>query len=227
MKQIYTDYNLTAIFLMSVLTIVLLLVLSGAAYPKTHYPATSRDLWTESHRRENAKELIQHLRNIGLAPTDMQVSDEEMELYITMVLQFCSTYDNVDPALILAQIGTESDFRKDCVYQGAVGLMQIIPKYHYGRMTNLFCPDNVLDSSIDIKDPRVNIAVGIDYMSYILEETGGDEVFALMWYNQGPLSADEDYSKGYISNYARTILKDRDSIAPYIKKEGGGFYFLN
>ncbi len=80
----------------------------------------------------------------------------------------------VSPALVLAVIAIESAGRTDAISSaGAQGLMQLIPATaaRFG----------VADSM----DPEANIAGGVTYLDWLLDEFGRDPVLALAGYNAG------------------------------------------
>lgn len=80
----------------------------------------------------------------------------------------------VSPALVLAVIGIESAGRSDAVSSaGAQGLMQLIPATaaRFG----------VSDS----KDPVQNIAGGVAYLDWLMNEFDGDPLMVLAAYNSG------------------------------------------
>lgn len=115
----------------------------------------------------------------------------------------CEKY-GLDPALIIAMIKTESTYNPSAVSSGgAYGLMQIIPRWHKGRMQKLGC-SNLLD-------PYQNTTVGINYIAELIGY-GRSVEWALMAYNGGISYANGNYSQGVVSSYARTILADSKSL---------------
>lgn len=146
------------------------------------------------------------LRN-GLYKNDW--IDERVDLYdldyILVLTQQLSEefFDNVPPSLALAVISVESGFRPECQsHKGAEGLMQVVPKWHQERIEKYRYDENA-----DLYDPRLNIMVGMDYLSDILEETEGDLVWALMYYNGGPQYAYRNHVKhGRSSSYAEEVI---------------------
>jgi soluble lytic murein transglycosylase len=90
---------------------------------------------------------------------------------------------SLDPVLILALIQVESQFDHDAVSpRGAQGLMQIKPAVitelvDEGKMTSR--------AKRNLKDPLVNVQVGVCYLAY-LNEIFGDLKVALTAYNWGP-----------------------------------------
>ncbi|MEM8823798.1 MAG: lytic transglycosylase domain-containing protein, partial [Pseudomonadota bacterium] len=80
----------------------------------------------------------------------------------------------VSPALVLALISVESSGRIAAVSnKGATGLMQLIPATaaRFGAR--------------DMRDPSQNIAAGVAYLDWLMEEFGNDPVLALAGYNAG------------------------------------------
>lgn len=68
----------------------------------------------------------------------------------------------VDPKLVIGVMAAESSFDRNARSRvGAVGLMQVWPKWHQDRI-----------GGRDILDPRVNIQVGVDYLSWCLKHRG-------------------------------------------------------
>jgi len=80
----------------------------------------------------------------------------------------------VSPALVLAVMAVESSGRAEAVsHAGAQGLMQLIP----ATATRFGVSDPF--------DARQNIAGGVAYLSWLLNEFDGDPVLALAGYNAG------------------------------------------
>lgn len=135
---------------------------------------------------------------------DERVDAHDLD-YILVLTQQCSSefFDNVPPALALAVISVESGFRPECQsHKGAEGLMQVVPRWHQERVEKY-----IYDESVDLYDPRLNIMVGMDYLSDILEETEGDLVWTLMYYNGGPSYAYKNHvERGRSSSYAEEVI---------------------
>lgn len=92
----------------------------------------------------------------------------------------CDSY-NVCPELVQAIIERESQWNPKAVNGDCIGLMQIEQKSHTDRMKRL--------GVTDLKDPRGNILVGVDYLSELFWKYE-DIYLVLMFYNAG-------YSKNY------------------------------
>lgn len=111
----------------------------------------------------------------------------------------CDDY-GVDMPLVLAIIGQESNYRPDAVGDNgnSLGLMQIQPRWHQGRMDDL--------GVTDLLDSYQNVTVGIDLLAELVGKNKGTE-WALMAYNGGHDHADYMKNTGQISEYAETVIK--------------------
>jgi soluble lytic murein transglycosylase len=94
-----------------------------------------------------------------------------------------SAKHGLDPVLILALIEVESQFDHDAESpRGAQGLMQIKRVV----LTELFQEGKLSgDADLNLKNPLINIRVGVSYLAY-LSEIFGDVSVALTAYNFGP-----------------------------------------
>lgn len=101
--------------------------------------------------------------------------EAELQLHI---IQTCEEH-HIDPAIVLAMIWKESRYNPEAVGDGgnSLGLMQIQPYWHGGRMERLGCED--------LLDPYQNVVVGIDYLAESIDRYDGDAAKALVAYNQG------------------------------------------
>lgn len=106
----------------------------------------------------------------------------------------------LDPLLIESMIRQESGFRTDAVSPvGAQGLMQLMPETAQ------------LVGVTDAFDPKQNVAGGTRYMSWQVQDFGGDLSLALAAYNAGPAAVRRwggipPY--GETNNYVRGVLED-------------------
>ena len=91
--------------------------------------------------------------------------------------------DGISPALTLAIIAQESQFRPAVQSPaGAVGLMQILPSTGKSLASRLglgWSPDL-------LTDPEINIALGTTYLDQLLTRYDGSVLLALAAYNAGP-----------------------------------------
>ena len=104
----------------------------------------------------------------------------------------------LDPKLVIAVIGQESNYQSDAVSEDGqcVGLMQVQKDCHEDRMDRL--------GAEDLFDPYDNVVVGIDYLSECIER-GGLE-WGLMCYNGGPDYADAKTASGIKTEYVEGVL---------------------
>lgn len=121
--------------------------------------------------------------------------DEEVQNHI---IRLCEQYE-IPAAVVIAMIERESYFTADAIGDNgnSIGLMQIQPRWHSGRMEKL--------GVTDLLDPIQNVTVGIDLLEELLEKEKG-LAWALMAYNMGSGKANEFYSEGKVSEYATAVL---------------------
>lgn len=98
------------------------------------------------------------------------------ELYRFYIAQICEQhYPDVDPYIALSVLEIESNYHPNVKSRsGAVGLMQVIPKYHAWRAEK--------HHLVDIWDPYTNIIIGIDLLNDLYNRYG-DWSRALLGYN--------------------------------------------
>lgn len=123
--------------------------------------------------------------------------DHEVQAF---VIRACEEL-NMNPAVIIAMIDQESDFREDCVGDNgeAVGLMQIQQKWHLERMDKL--------GVTDLTNPLQNVAVGIDYLAELIDKGNGLE-WAVAAFNAGATGANNGIGFGYAS----AVLANSESL---------------
>lgn len=95
-----------------------------------------------------------------------------------------ATMRSIDPFLVLSLIREESHFLPEArSASNALGLMQLMmPTAAYIAETKGIQPPD----EITIKNPAYNIALGVAYLSYVLEMTDNNTMFAIGAYNGGP-----------------------------------------
>lgn len=180
------------------------------------FPPDSSDLWNTVTEFKNSMDIYETLKDDGWISEEVSFKDFDYILVLTQ--QLSRMYENVSTELILAMIAKESNFNPSAYFRGAYGCMQLKPIYHQKRMEQFLEEDHIF-STDDFYDIRLNIVTGMDYINYILTETNGDVVYALMWYNQGPTSASKDYlDDNHISDYAHDIVNLAAKLRPYLKE---------
>lgn len=115
------------------------------------------------------------------------------------IFDVCDEY-GIAPALVVAMIAQESDFKQNSIGDGgdSAGLLQVQQKWHQERMDRLGC-DNLLD-------PYQNITVAVDYIAE-LKEINHDLYWVLMAYNGGSGYATKNMESGKYSDYAVEVTK--------------------
>ena len=104
------------------------------------------------------------------------------------------------PELIQAIVEKESNYNENSVSShGAIGLMQVIPRWNQDRMDRL--------GVTDLTDPYQNILCGTDLISELADKYE-DLYLVLMCYNQGEYGgAIEQWENGQYSDYAVSIVE--------------------
>ena len=120
------------------------------------------------------------------------------------IFKECEKHD-VDPAIIIAMIERESNFKADAIGDDgeSFGLMQIKVKYQYKRMLDLGCTN--------LLDPYHNVTVGIEILAERIQQGNGIE-WALMAYNGGSAYADEMVKHSKVSNYAIEVINRAERL---------------
>lgn len=121
----------------------------------------------------------------------------------------CKSY-GYDYPTVIAVIEKESGYRYDAVGSaGEQGYMQILQRWHEGRMERLNCTD--------LMDPYMNILVAVDYLDELVEQYQ-DEHLALSIYNRGfrndsQTGALDLWDNGAMSTeYSRSVIQRADEI---------------
>ena len=117
---------------------------------------------------------------------------------------------NLDPLLVVAVIAIESRFNPIAESDmGAMGLMQIIPRFHLDKLADHGGLDAILD-------PRANIRVGTQILQEYIGRAGSIEA-GLQWYNGAANDPARAYAEKVIAEYdrlARTVGRPRMTRMP-------------
>ena len=129
-----------------------------------------------------------------------RVSPETANRVSPYIVQSSTQYD-IDPLLIAAVIRQESTYRSQVVSPaGAVGLMQIIPKYWQQR-----CPGSLFNEAN-------NIACGSYILSHYHDLTGNWKK-ALAYYNVGPAGYKSSWkTKRQGKRYAKQVKQHEKAL---------------
>lgn len=124
-----------------------------------------------------------------------------------------ATQAGVDPLLVASIVAKESSFRSHAVSPaGAVGLMQLRPFVAEDLAAR---HDLAWDGGEMLREPTINVRLGVSYFKQLLRQFDGDRNAALTAYNFGPTRVavalrDGTYSG---SRYAREVLELYDRLA--------------
>ncbi|MCB9060585.1 MAG: lytic transglycosylase domain-containing protein [Halobacteriovoraceae bacterium] len=103
---------------------------------------------------------------------------------------------SLDPIVILSLIRQESAFNPDAIsHVGARGLMQLMPAT--ARMFQKRVKDNHL------KNPNINLKIGIKYLEKLIRNYNGNLIFALAAYNAG---------ENRIKEWKKSLLTPKDPL---------------
>lgn len=206
-KQELIQNVLTTSLILAV-TIAILLQLTFASY----YRNDIYDQWNTIEEFEQVSSLRKFLLDKDWI--DEGVRLDELD-YILVLTQQCSSefFPTVPTSLVLAVISIESGFRSNLLgFSNDTGLMQIIPGFHRERISRYIYNENV-----DLFDPRVNVMVGMDYLSELLENFHEDIYATLMAYNMGPDRARRYASNGWSSAYADAVMDRMNEISIFLE----------
>lgn len=217
MNQQAITSHVVAIVLAFFLVVPLLDVLADASTINLYRQPSSADLYTVADQIESSYAVWVLLKNKGFLVDDL--SYEDFDYICVLTQQLCQSTKHVKPSLALAVIAIESNFDASAQNGNARGLMQLIPAYHYDRMSYFVeNPDSI--STDDFFNPRLNIATGLDYLDSILDATDENVKYSLMWYNQGPISASKSYlDDHHVSSYAKAVRKLSNEIRYLLREE--------
>lgn len=129
-------------------------------------------------------------------------SQATLDLVRTAYLE--ANRNGLDPLLILAVVAIESSFNPIAQSDsGAMGLMQIVPRFH---------EDKLASRRESVLDPRVNIEIGTQVLREYIRRAG-TEAAGLQLYNGSP----DDPAAAY----ANKVMGERDRLRQAIKRAEG------
>jgi hypothetical protein len=132
--------------------------------------------------------------------TPANTASEQSPTWLWPIIEGESRQRGLDPFLIESVIRVESGFQPEAVSPvGAQGLMQLMPDT--ARLVGVENPF----------DPQQNVAGGSQYLSWQVQDFGGDLSLALAAYNAGPAAVRRwggipPY--GETNHYVRNVLED-------------------
>ena len=124
-----------------------------------------------------------------------KLSDKKRQQYMDSIMKWSEKYD-LCPVTVASIIWKESKFNEKCRYQGAIGPMQTIPRYHRQRMASAGI------SHLDLDTIDKGVQIGCIVFKHYLDKSGGNVHNALKRYN-GCVKAKNP-------KYVRDVLGMRD-----------------
>ena len=191
MNKTKTDIVIDAIFIIALLIAIIVL-----AYGFTNG-------WGKVEAAYEPIEVTEATEYIT-EPTEVEIPTTEateakaaiFDVPLDEVLQFHiisqAEAKGIDPAIVMAMCWKESTYNPNAIGDNgdAYGLLQVQPKWHYGRMQKLGCTD--------LLDPYQNVVVAVDYLAEQIDRYGDVEK-GLTAYNAGHYS-------GTVTNYAKVVM---------------------
>lgn len=137
----------------------------------------------------------------SITKVEEPVSEKEQ---IDSAIETISAQYGMDHNLIKSVVFYESSYDPNTLTGTCSGLTQMCPEWHSKRMARL--------GVTNIFDIYENLLLGIDYLSEIYNNTGGDTEFTLMMYNMGFDKADEFRQNGITSEYASKVMARAEQL---------------
>jgi len=168
---------------------------------------TTRNFWNFAEEAD-----LQALREI-LEEKSRELSPQTAGRLAEVILRESQRYD-LDPALILAVIQTESSYRNWVRSdRNAMGLMQILPETGEDLARRM---DIKWEGEASLYLPVINIKLGTYYLSQLRERFDSMEL-ALAAYNRGPNAVRRLIGQGRSPSkrYSRRVLSAYQELKPF------------
>ena len=145
-------------------------------------PTYSANTSIPTYDKEKAKTYKEIAALASTVSSVYGVPSREAKEYVTLIHEN-TLNKRASKLLVLAVVGVESKFRNQSISKaGAIGLMQVMPKYHGVQASSL-------------KNPKVNVAVGTRVLNEKLRKSKGNICNALQMYNGSLDDSTRMYSK--------------------------------
>jgi len=135
------------------------------------------------------------LQNIALYISNKYSTPLYLAEKIVFYAHINAIKQGISPLLALSVIGVESTFRPNSKsHAGAIGLTQVIPRWHPEEMSRLPTKNSIWDVSW-------NIYIGMLILNKYLEDHNGNIVMALQKYNGSTRDQTRRYSRKVLGKY--------------------------
>ena len=201
MNKSKPDLVVDAIFMIALGAVIIGLMVSIAISGRNtaeaaHEPTTAATTAETTEATQEPTEAEQPVTEATQPPVTLYdvPLDDDLQLHIVSEAEA----HGIDPAIIFAMAWKESTYRVDAIGDNgnSLGLMQVQPRWHSGRMAKLGCPD--------LLDPFQNVTVAVDYLAENLNRYGSIEA-ALTAYNRG-------HYAGTVTGYARDVMAKAEGL---------------
>jgi len=126
----------------------------------------------------------------------------------SLLLRYSRAFQ-VDPVLVKALAWQESGWQQQVVSSlGAVGVMQLMPET--GRFTEAI----LLQHSVDPANLEHNVEAGVAFLSYLLDQTRGDQPLAVAGYYQGLRSVRAKGMRPDTKRYVANVMALKKRFSP-------------
>lgn len=158
------------------------------------------------YTQQNEEVVVEEKEEVHIEENEIETVTQSYEFYDVPLSEEIQIHifeecekRNIAPALVIALIERESHYDENAESNnGAIGLMQVTPRWHEERKERLGCTD--------LYDPFQNISVGIDYLAE-LRDKNNDLYWVLMAYNRTESYATDCTNNMEINFYALRIVE--------------------
>lgn len=190
---------------------VLAMTYSGITFASHLLSVHRMDFWSQYDEFTSRAAMSQAEVETVLKNRLKKVRPRDIKKLAREIVILCEKYQ-FTPSLVLSLIHKESSFRTDALSKvGAIGLMQVLPstaKYiskKYGIKG--------YKGTQDLKNPVVNVRLGIAYLSYLREKFSHPNQY-IAAYNLGPARLKKKFNEGdfHVENMRSYVYGIRDGM---------------
>lgn len=156
----------------------------------------------QSPVRLNVERGVNVKNNVTQKIIDKYKVSPDLAQHIVNVAHQQAQSKNVDPLLVLSIVAVESGFDPHAKNNGAVGLMQTIPRWHRDKIQNLGL------STPQLTAVEPNLKLGVEIFKEYLKLSGGNLTLALQKYNGSTKDKSRRYSNKIMRHYNWLAQKD-------------------
>jgi len=152
-------------------------------------PLDERGLADAWQGMENAEAEAAQTREAAIQEKVTKYASFNLDRSLAETIYDIAEEHEVDPDVAFGLIRAESSFKNSSTSPvGAIGLMQLMPR------TAAWLQPGVTVGQL--RDPQVNVRLGMKYLSQLMDKYNGDTKLALLAYNRGPGTVDRALKSG-------------------------------